>query len=364
MDEMIEQVTPNHVSLDDLEDLINCLSAEEIEELAECDPDDSSMPPSMRCAYRCNKDPTEWKGDENREMLQQGLKEQALALPDKEDKVKWEKGTVRGKVYVPKVEEVIKPEYDSDDEDEKKQVVEEDSSELDDEYSQALQMATAGDIQDIADILGVTFQEHCVATTLKVFPTEAPNTTNIDEVIKQVSANDGELQDINLNNIKYISKEKWTSLFSALKDNSVVESLSAANCDLTDPLIKLLCECLESNKTIRALNLESNSVSAEMIVNIIKATINTKGLEELRVANQFSGQFLGAAIEYALIDILPKVPHLVKLGVRMEFRDSLNKCALALAKNLDRRRQTEDRTFSLQLDKTGKTGPKIVSDKR
>ena len=60
---------------------------------------------------------------------------------------------------------------------------------------------------------------------------------------------------------------------------------------------------------------------------------------------------------------MEQVPHLVKLGVRMEFRDSLNKCAMALAKNLDRRRQTEDRTFSLQLDKTGKTGPKIVKDK-
>jgi len=364
MDEMIEQVTPTHVSLDDLEDLINSLSAEEIEELAECDPDDSSMPPYMRCAYKCNKDPTEWKGDENREKLQEGLKEQALAIPDKVEQVKWEKGTVRGKVYVPKVEEVIKPEYDSDDEDEKKKVAEEDPADLDDEYSQALQVATAGDIQDIADILGVTFQEHCVATTLKVFPAEAPNTTNIDEVIKQAAANDGELQDINLNNIKYISDQKWSALFAALRDNSVVESLSAANCDLTDSIVKGLCDCLESNKTIRALNLESNSVSAEMVLTIIKSTINTKGLEELRVASQFSGQYLGSAIEYALIDLLAKAPHLVKLGVRMEFRDSLNKCALALAKNLDRRRQTEDRTFSLQLDKTGKTGPKIVSDKR
>ena len=35
--------------------------------------------------------------------------------------------------------------------------------------SAALQMATATDIQDIADILGVTFQEHCSATPLKVF---------------------------------------------------------------------------------------------------------------------------------------------------------------------------------------------------
>ena len=34
--------------------------------------------------------------------------------------------------------------------------------------SAALQMATATDIQDIADILGVTFQEHCSATPLKV----------------------------------------------------------------------------------------------------------------------------------------------------------------------------------------------------
>ena len=98
------------------------------------------------------------------------------------------------------------------------------------------------------------------------------------------------------------------------------------------------------------------------------------------MANQFTGQFLGSALEYAIIELLPKVPHLVKLGVRMEFRDSLNKCAMALAKNLDRSmnislyhylnqiifflgRQNEDRTFSLQLDKTGKTGPKIVRDK-
>lgn len=362
---MIEQVTPTHVTLDDLEDLIGALSVEELEELAECDPDDSSMPPSMRCAYKCKKEATEWKGEENRALLNEGLKNQAMAEPDKAEKVKWEAGVKRGKVYVPKEPEApVKSGYDSDDEEhEKKREVVEDTGSLDDEYSQALQMATATDIQDIADILGVTFQEHCSATLLKVFPQEAPNSTNIDEVIKKAADNDGELTDINLNNIKYISDEKWRALFASLKDNSNVESLSAANCCLTDPLCNLLCECLESNKSIRSLNLESNSVSPAMVMDIIKATINTKALEELRVASQFSGAYLGSAMEYALIDLLPKVPHLVKLGVRMEFRDSLNKCALALAKNLDRRRQTEDRTFSLQLDAKGKTGPKIVADK-
>ena len=78
-----------------------------------------------------------------------------------------------------------KKEYDSDDEeDAKKTEVVEDPGTLNDEYrwclsldceilsiflSAALQMATATDIQDIADILGVTFQEHCSATPLKVF---------------------------------------------------------------------------------------------------------------------------------------------------------------------------------------------------
>lgn len=80
---------------------------------------------------------------------------------------------------------------------------------------------------------------------MKVFPAEAPNNTNIDEVIKQATANDPELLDINLNNLKWISREKWTALFTALKENSTVESLSACNCDLTDSLATLLCETLE-----------------------------------------------------------------------------------------------------------------------
>ena len=84
--------------------------------------------------------------------------------------MEWVPGTVRGKVYVPKVEEevVTKKEYDSDDEDDVKTEVTHNSSMLDEETNQALMAATAGDIQDIADILGVTFQEHCMATPLKV----------------------------------------------------------------------------------------------------------------------------------------------------------------------------------------------------
>lgn len=364
MDEMIEQVAPTHVSLDDLEDLISTLSPEEVEELAECDPDDSSMPPSLRCAYKCTKENTNG-GKVDLDKMKQALKEQALAVPDKEEVVKYEVGTVRGKKYVPKVEEVVKKvSEDSDEEETLGNCDEESRFELDSEYQQALDLATQTDILDIADILGVTYQDHCTATKLKEFETPPPNNTNMEDVIKNVAANNGELMEINLNNIHNISREKWEQLFEALKNNEYVESLSAANCDVTDPICAMICSCLEKNQSIRQLNLESNSVSGDMMLNIIKSTVNTKTLEEFRVANQHNCRHLGSATEYALVELVPKVPHLVKLGVAMEFRDSLNKCALALAKNLDKRRQAEDRTFTLKMDKTGKTGPKIVSEKR
>ena len=62
----------------------------------------------------------------------QGLKDQALAEPDKDEALKWEKGVIRGKVFVPKVEEVITKEYDSDDEEPVK--VESNTLNYDDEY--------------------------------------------------------------------------------------------------------------------------------------------------------------------------------------------------------------------------------------
>ena len=43
----------------------------------------------------------------------------------------------------------------------------------------------------------------------------------------------------------------------------------------------------QSNKSIRALNLESNSVSPEMVMDIIKSTINTKTLEVIIIVTAF-----------------------------------------------------------------------------
>ena len=56
---------------------------------------DSSMPPSMRCEYSCEKIST---GDLNRSAMLKDLQEKAVNTPDKEERVKFVPGTVRGKV--------------------------------------------------------------------------------------------------------------------------------------------------------------------------------------------------------------------------------------------------------------------------
>merc|ERR1712223_1154609 len=89
----------------DLEDLLAVLSPEEVAALVDemaADPDDKHMPASVRTAYRCEKEPT---GELNRDSLINSINEVALNTPDKEEKVKFEAGVKRGKVFVPKYNE-------------------------------------------------------------------------------------------------------------------------------------------------------------------------------------------------------------------------------------------------------------------
>ena len=48
----------------------------------------------MRCLYNCEKNVT---GEVDRDKMLTHLKEEAVAIPDKEDRVKFVPGTIRGK---------------------------------------------------------------------------------------------------------------------------------------------------------------------------------------------------------------------------------------------------------------------------
>lgn len=53
-----------------------------------------------------------------------------------------------------------------------------------------------------------------------------------------------------------------------------------------------MAECLKENKTLKILNIESNFITGEFLVEILKAINVNKTVEELRAANQVCFYFL------------------------------------------------------------------------
>ena len=91
---------------------------------------------------------------------------------------------------------------------------------------------------------------------------------------------------------KNISHEKMKRLIEAVKDNTELKILTMSNIDMPDSIARNLIDMLEENKTLLTLNIESNLLSAQMIAEIIKATLNNQTLIDLRLSNQVSLHFI------------------------------------------------------------------------
>ena len=229
-----------------MEDLLAALSPEEVAHLVDemaADPDDKHMPASarshqiflykyycvtgniFRTAYRCEKEAT---GELNRDTLINYINEIALNTPDAEEKVKFEAGVKRGKVYTPKY---------SDEEHAEMEKTESSQVRLDPEEEEALSNATLNDIMALADILNTNPQDFVMeayADPLQYFEPDPPNTTNPKEMLEKIQNNDKETKDVCLNNIAGISEQLFCDIFNAIKNNDQVTKFSACNCDVSD----------------------------------------------------------------------------------------------------------------------------------
>ncbi|KAL0270539.1 UNVERIFIED_CONTAM: hypothetical protein PYX00_007919 [Menopon gallinae] len=329
----------------DVDELLSQLTPEEINLLAkEVDPDDNLLPPSQRCSYECDKDPT---GPLDRKKLIEHINKQALETPDKPELKPYVPGVIRGKKWVPpppppgtvSAEEEI-------------------SIDLGDEYEQALTDATQEEIIDLAAILGfhsMMNQDQYHASLLnkgqpvglgwdgitkasqpKFFPQDPPNTTDVDKTIQQVKDDDHSLTNLNWNNIKNISDEKFEQLFEALASSTHLEILSLTNVGMTDHVALKLAEALEYNTTLKVINIETNFISPSVIVKLIKSLLKTKTIEEFRASNQRS-QILGNKIEMEITDLVEQNPTLLRLGLHLEYNDARQRIATHLQRNIDRR---------------------------
>ncbi|RLU21788.1 hypothetical protein DMN91_006164 [Ooceraea biroi] len=334
----------------DVDKLLAELTPEELNILAkEVDPDDSFMPPSQRCSYECTKSPT---GPLNRKKLIEHINKQALETPDIPELKPYVPGVVRGKKWIPPPQESVK----------EKEAEEQIAIDLGEEYEQALSAATQEEIIDLAAILGfhsMMNQDQYHASLLnsgqpvglgwdgvtkasqpKVYPMEPPNDTDVDATIKQVRNDDSTLVELNWNNIKNISDEKFLQLFEGLEMNTHLESLSLTNVGLNDKTAQRLADALEKNSTLKVLNVETNFISPPVIVRLIRSLLKTKAIEEFRCSNQRS-QVLGNKIEMEITQLVEQNPTLLRLGLHLEFNDARHRVAAHLQRNIDRIRRVE-----------------------
>ncbi|XP_025082063.1 tropomodulin-like [Pomacea canaliculata] len=325
------------IDLENLDDLLAALSAEEIDELnGDFDPDNSLLPPSQRCRDQTDKDPT---GPFSRQHLLDFLEKKAKTEKD------WEQNKVyikeqRGKKFVPKEPERTR--VDDDDA-------------VDTEWDEILSAASEEELVDLAAVLGFHsmltqtqyhaslrdekvheggFTGAAKAEPLRPVPNEAPNMTSVEESIKKLRSNDPQLKSLNLNNIKNMSVEQMIEVCEALKENTTLVRFDMAGVAAPDKVGKKLAEALAVNKTLRSVNVESNFLSGEVIVELVKAINVNQILLELRVANQ-KPEILGNKVEMQISRLLQENKTLLRFGITFEFPDARIRTHERLKQNFD-----------------------------
>lgn len=107
--------------------------------------------------------------------------------------MKFELGIIRGKVFVPTYNEAELAAI-------ARASAVADAVRLDPEEDEALNEANIEDLQTLADILDVNPQDfisEAYSDPLKYYPPEPPNTTNVEEVMAKLLANDRDTKVIN-----------------------------------------------------------------------------------------------------------------------------------------------------------------------
>jgi len=315
----------------DIEDLLACLSSTEVQQMLDelaSDPDDKHVPPSVRNAYRCNKVAT---GPLNHTSLVSYIKQEGLASPDIEEEVPFQPGVKRGKVFIP-----ILTEEEEAERLKKAEIAEKVKLEPDEE--QALAEATVTEVMALADILNTNPQNFIMeayADDLQYFEPDQPNVTNPTEVLEKLSADDACLTNVNLNNVANIEEKQMCDIFDSLRKNNNLTQLSVVNCDINDFAVATLILALEGNKSLTSLNLEGNKISPDTLAKLFESLASCpNNINELKVAGQ-QQEKMGYRVESKIADAVCDNPRLIKLGMKFEFKDVLNRVSRHLIRNMD-----------------------------
>jgi tropomodulin len=169
---------------------------------------------------------------------------------------------------------------------------------------------------------------------LKIVPPEPDNTTDVEDCIKKAKANDKELTRININNLREVKADVLIELLNALKENTIVEILEMANVGMTDAVGRILAELIEANSTLKTVNAQSNRLTGPVITQIVRSTLKTQKLIELRLSNQRS-QILGNRVEMEVADAIAQNNTLLRLNLQFDTLGPRVRVTEKLKQNVD-----------------------------
>ncbi|KFD58804.1 hypothetical protein M513_00497 [Trichuris suis] len=363
----------------DIDSLLTKLTPEELEELNnEVDPDNSLLPPSQRCRDQTTKKPT---GPFSREQLLKFLEEKAINEKDWEERVPYEPGVKRGKVWTCETKEVTTPTNEV-----------KDGSfafTLDDpegDVDIALSDATENDLVDLAGgqrlfacvilyvillgILGMhsmltqnqyynalegkpqdsdstTFSAVVKASPLKLLPDEPVNDTDVADCTRRLRANDSSLTEVNVNNMKSLSREELRGLIEAAACSDHLQVLKLANTALLDADAAGLVDLLTRSSSLKNLNVESNFLSGEFLVALLRAANVNQTLVEIHAENQ-RALVLGNQVEMDLARAVEENGTLLRVGITFNMMEARYRVSDALEKNYERVRLRRTRGDSFE----------------
>eukprot|EP00929_Paragymnodinium_shiwhaense_P049301 TRINITY_DN24877_c0_g1_i1.p1 TRINITY_DN24877_c0_g1~~TRINITY_DN24877_c0_g1_i1.p1 ORF type:complete len:1063 (+),score=301.91 TRINITY_DN24877_c0_g1_i1:64-3252(+) len=165
-------------------------------------------------------------------------------------------------------------------------------------------------------------------------------------MVHRAHLNDPELVDFVFTNLKmplpHVEPRIAPKLAKAMAHNTYIEKLEMANSNLQRPQGVELAESLRTNRTLKILNVESNALDSESLMQIADALkMNTdSGLEQWRFNNQKAmGSSFGRPLEEAVAGLLEKNSRIVKLGFPCQDPHWRNKIDKAILRNNDTARR-------------------------
>lgn len=159
------------------------------------------------------------------------------------------------------------------------------------------------------------------------------NTNVPEEILRQVATNDPELTEINLNNCIGVPEDLWVAMMQALSRNDVITTVNISNTGQKDRVAKAMAQMLKINKTVQSVNMESNFISGDGGVAIMKAIEHNSTLRELKLDNQ--RHMFGQKVEQEFAKRLKNNTTLTRFGYSFQNPGIRMTCANYVTRNVD-----------------------------